>query len=237
MQYVKFQLVDFETGVSAALATPGINGKVIPTQLTGLSVAWVRGDYYFGTVNDSVTANPTNYIFILTPADFATAVQDELAQRKTETIQTICQLAINLRAGIVDGWYHWSELAGGSTKYNQALLAQAATTETEAQTNAPLVALEATTRGITTKALADIIVADYNAMAELDAKLCGTRGAKCDAINAITFDPANPLACLATWSSTEADPSGAKDPMGNPRQVGVYDVNRGWPAVNLSAPS
>ena len=58
---IKYAKVDSVTGISEIIAT-ATNGAIHPT-LSGLSQTFDWGQYYYGTVDDSASADASNFIF------------------------------------------------------------------------------------------------------------------------------------------------------------------------------
>ena len=82
---IKWIKVDSVTGVSEAIA-PTTNGAVNPN-LSGLNQTFDWGQYQYGTVDDSVTVDPSNHIYEITDgewiADIKGKIEELVAEWKT----------------------------------------------------------------------------------------------------------------------------------------------------------
>lgn len=239
-KYVSFSRVDAVTGISVNIATSN-HGSVNPplTGLVTLFQSQVGNVHYIGTCDDSNVANPSNGITILDAAAYDLEITNELARRKTEAINQIYAIAKNLidKETVL---YHAAEMAAGINKVQLAesvlaVSAQPGSTQAQIDAAGGVVTQEAMTRKVTTQALAQIIMNSFSVFTQMASLVAGTRGLKCDAINSITFDANNPLACLNAFSSTIPAVDSNNNPiMLNGQQVTrlKYDVNLDWPPLS-----
>jgi len=128
-------------------------------------------------------------------ADWDIGVTAIFDKYRNTFIQNTYTKAINIRETIVS-MYHSSEISEGDKKYTQALAAVDASTDTEADDAAPALFVEATTRGITTKALAVLVIARYESFVAAAAVISGRRGQITDGINAFAIDTTDTTAFI-----------------------------------------
>lgn len=198
MKYFKFAQVSVDTGISWVIAQP-VTGPKMP-DLPGLNVVAQLShdkDFYVGTVDDSATQNPDNYIFEITFEQYGKELKDHinhtLGMWKNEMVQD--EKAI--RAGIL-GKYHETASLAGIYKYEQAKALIA-----DANAEASDVRAEATLRGITPVALANRIITNHESFRATERKIAGVRGKITDRMEAFVFNDSDPVASFNEFFSEE----------------------------------
>jgi hypothetical protein len=185
MNLVKYQLVDSVTG-EFTNNQPTKNGLSAPN-IDGLECKVHDGLTFYGTCADTVTSvlPPAQ---LLNQADMTKELSALFTKLQSAKLEKLNKIAIAKRNTLISNTYHSSELTAGLVKYQQAQLATAATTDTNADTIAPQLAVEAKVRGITTKALAAKVEESYTTLMTMEAQLSGYHGKLADTINALVFD-------------------------------------------------
>jgi hypothetical protein len=206
MKYIKWHLIDAVTGKYTNDCMTE-NGLTHPS-IAGLDCKLSYNELYYGTCSDTVTTVDLPAV-IMTSADLATELASIFAELKKDKLSNVAKIAINKRAELLDSSYHSSEITAGVVKYQQALLAQAAATDADADTAAPQLAMEATTRGCTTKVLANLVIAKYTAFMNLEASIAGYCGKLNDQIKEVVWVDA--------------------DLFDNFNKLSAIDINSGWP--------
>ena len=224
MKYFKYAKVDSVTGVSVRIED-SVNGPYHPA-LPDLDIKFER-DYVFAIAGDAAIADPSNFIFELTENEMFDEIKREVELRKQDYINQCDVVETNIRNAFMST--HSTELAAAAFKVPEAKAALEATDE-QADVVAPHVKAEADVRGITTKDMAQKIIDKFNAYMAAEATVSGVSGKKRDAIKKITFDEADPFACLDEFGM-QVD-SGDLDPIGNPMKRPKYDINVGWPSFS-----
>ena len=174
---IKWIKVDSVTGVSEANAKPK-NGSVNPN-LSGLSQSFDWGQYQYGTVDDSVTVDPSNHIHEITDAEWISDITGKINEFVREWKVVVYEQEIELRKKEL-GTYADSVYASASGyKYDAAVAFISSATPNAGLTT------EAFYRGITVGTLAAKIKANHEAYITKEAKIAGVRGLYSDRIDGI----------------------------------------------------
>ena len=174
---IKWIKVDSVTGVSEA-TTKAKNGSVNPN-LSGLSQSFDWGQYQYGTVDDSVTVDPSNHIHEITDAEWITDITGKINEFVREWKVLVYEKEVELRK-VELGTYADSVYASASGyKYDAAVAFISSATPNAGLTT------EAFYRGITVGTLAAKIKANHEAYITKEAKIAGVRGLYSDRIDGI----------------------------------------------------
>ena len=174
---IKWIKVDSVTGVSEA-TTKAKNGAVHPN-LSGLSQSFDWGQYQYGTVDDSVTVDPSNHIHEITDAEWITDITGKINEFVREWKGLVYEKEVELRK-VELGTYADSVYASASGyKYDAAVAFISSATPNAGLTT------EAFYRGITVGTLAAKIKANHEAYITKEAKIAGVRGLYSDRIDGI----------------------------------------------------
>lgn len=193
MKYVKYYLVDPTTQKVIHPTAPAPNGRTHPS-LVGLDVRLSIVDAdgysaYIATCDTGNTIDPQSGIEELTETEAIAAIEGGFNKLKEDFKLRVYARAKRLREQLVDQFYHHTEISyGASVKRKEAEDAKAAATESDTDSVAPTLAIEASFRGVTTKELADMVILEFNELKDNEAKLAGIRGNKTDALKNTTFD-------------------------------------------------
>ena len=174
---IKWIKVDSVTGVSEANAK-ATNGATNPN-LSGLSQSFDWGQYQYGTVDDSVTVDPSNHIHEITDAEWITDITGKINEFVREWKVLVYEKEVELRK-VELGTYADSVYASASGyKYDAAVAFISSATPNAGLTT------EAFYRGITVGTLAAKIKANHEAYITKEAKIAGVRGLYSDRIDGI----------------------------------------------------
>lgn len=190
MKLLKCKLVDAFTG----LYTNGIlteNGLTLPA-IPWLDIKLVYSETYYGICNDDNVADTDVFKLsgkntILTEAELISELKVIFEVYRQNKLTEIWALAKAKRAQYT-GEYHPVELTAGLSKYTQAILITSEMSDIEADAIAPIIAAEATERGITTRALSVKIINQYNSLMMLEATIGGYTGKLADTIRSVTWE-------------------------------------------------
>ena len=174
---IKWIKIDSVTGVSEAI-TPAKNGATNPN-LSGLSQTFDWGQYQYGTADDSVSTDDSNFVYEITDAEWITDIQGKIEEYVREWQTVVYESEIDLRKKEL-GTYADSVYASSSGyKY------EAATAFISSATPNAGLTTEAFYRGITVGTLAAKIKANHEAYITKEAKITGIRGLISDRIDGI----------------------------------------------------
>ena len=174
---IKWIKVDSVTGVSEATTQPK-NGSVHPN-LSGLAQQFDLGQYYYGTADDSVSANDSNHIHEITDAEYIRDIHGKIAEFVRTWKTVIYEQEIDLRKKEL-GTYADSVYASASGyKYDAAVAFISSATPNAGLTT------EAFYRGTTVGTLAAKIKTNHEAYITKEAKITGIRGLYSDRIDGI----------------------------------------------------
>jgi hypothetical protein len=174
---IKWIKVDSVTGVSEA-TTQATNGAVNPT-LSGLTEQFDWGQYHYGTVDDSVSANDSNHIHEITDGQWIADIKGKIEEFVREWKTVIYEEELDLRKNQL-GIYADSVYASASGyKYDAATAFISSATPNAGLTT------EAFYRGTTVGTVAAKIKTNHEAYITKDAKISGLRGLMYDRIDGI----------------------------------------------------
>ena len=174
---IKWIKIDSVTGVSEAI-TPAKNGATNPN-LSGLSQTFDWGQYQYGTVDDSVTVDPSNHIHEITDAEWITDITGKINEFVREWKVVAYERELDLRKEQL-GTYADSVYASASGyKYDAAVAFISSATPNAGLTT------EAFYRGTTVGTLAAKIKTNHEAYITKEAKITGIRGLYTDRIDGI----------------------------------------------------
>ena len=169
-------------------------GKVLPN-ISGLDVVAISKDsfgidYCYSTCNDD--ADLSTYtapgLFSITYEQWITEIQESFVTMKTDKIRRAYGFAANNKRHLVEEWFLLTEVAVFAHKKYEAEMALSAADDASADLAAPNLKIEASARGITTKALAQKVITNFNSYMEFESKVSGARGKAVDEISLITLD-------------------------------------------------
>ena len=174
---IKWIKVDSVTGVSEA-TTKAKNGAVNPN-LSGLTQTFDWGQYWYGTADDSVSANDSNHIHEITDAEWITDIYGKIDEFVRTWKVVAYEKEIDLRKREL-GTYADSVYASASGyKYDAAVAFISSATPNAGLTT------EAFYRGTTVGTLAAKIKTNHEAYITKDAKISGLRGLYSERIDGI----------------------------------------------------
>jgi len=174
---IKWIKVDSVTGVSEAI-TAATSGAVNPN-LSGLTQTFDWGQYWYGTADDSVSANDSNHIHEITDAEWITDITGKIDEFIRDWKVEIYERELDLRKKEL-GTYADSVYASSSGyKYDAATAFISSATPNAGLTT------EAFYRGTTVGTLAAKIKTNHEAYITKEAKIAGVRGLYCDRIDGI----------------------------------------------------
>ena len=174
---IKWIRVDSVTGVSEAITKPQ-NGAVNPN-LSGLTETFDWGQYRYGTVDDSVSADDSNHIHEISDAEWITDITGKIDEFVRTWKVDIYEQEIDLRKKEL-GTYADSVYASASGyKYDAATAFISSATPNAGLTT------EAFYRGTTVSTLANKIKTNHEAYITKEAKIAGIRGLLYDRIDGI----------------------------------------------------
>ena len=174
---IKWIRVDSVTGVSEAITQP-TNGAANPN-LSGLVQSFDWGQYHYGTVDDSVSANDSNFIHEISDGEWIADIKGKIEEYVSEWKTVVYESEVELRKSEL-GTYADSVYASSSGyKY------EAATAFISSATANAGLTTEAFYRGTTVGTLAAKIKTNHEAYITKDAKISGLRGLLYDRIDGI----------------------------------------------------
>ena len=174
---IKWIKVDSVTGVSEAITKP-TNGTANPN-LSGLTETFDWGQYHYGTADDSVSTDDSNFIHEITDAEWITDITGKINEFVREWKVVVYEREVELRKKEL-GTYADSVYASASGyKYDAAVAFISSATPNAGLTT------EAFYRGTTVGTLAAKIKTNHEAYITNDAKISGLRGMIIDRIDGI----------------------------------------------------
>ena len=174
---IKWIKVDSVTGVSEAITKPK-NGAANPN-LSGLTEQFDWGQYKYGTADDSVSTDDSNYIHEITDAEYITDITGKIQEFVREWKTVVYEQEVELRKKEL-GTYADSVYASASGyKYDAAVAFISSATPNAGLTT------EAFYRGTTVSTLANKIKTNHEAYITKEAKIAGIRGLLFDRIDGI----------------------------------------------------
>lgn len=193
MKYIKHYYVDpvtlepFSTDASV-----GVNGKTHPP-IPNLDVKfWLTDtngvDICYSVIGD-IDVSSVAGVTELTEEEWFNEVEADFLKQKENRKNQVFVIVQQIKSEIIDKWWHPSEIAAAMTiKLAESQAALAAADEAAARNVAPFLTIEADTRMITVKELAQRVMSNYNGLIAGEALVSGHRGLLCDQIEAIVFD-------------------------------------------------
>ena len=175
---IKWIQVDAGTGVSVAI-TPPAEGATNPN-LSGLVEQFDWGQYHYGTVDDSVSANDSNHIHEITDGEWIADIKGKIGEYVREWKTVVYEQELDLRKEQLGTYADSVYASAAGYKYDAA-----AAFISSATPNAGLTT-EAFYRGCTVSTLANKIKTNHEAYIEKEAKISGLRGMIYDRIDGIT---------------------------------------------------
>jgi len=174
---IKWIKVDSVTGVSEAITKP-TNGTANPN-LSGLTETFDWGQYHYGTADDSVSTDDSNFIHEITDAEWITDITGKINEFVREWKVVVYEREVELRKKEL-GTYADSVYASASGyKYDAAVAFISSATPNAGLTT------EAFYRGTTVGTLAAKIKTNHEAYITKEAKISGLRGMMYDRIDGI----------------------------------------------------
>ena len=238
MKIFKFLSVDAKTGISVEIER-SLEGPTRPN-LPGIGEVFYFGGWMYAEADDTAEANPGNYIFEVTEADFEEAIRGEFEGIKTARIANAYEEERGIREALFGNKYHGSATVAGVYKYEQAKALLA-----DSKADAPEVKAEADARGVSAAVIAQRIVDNHEAFRLKEAQLAGLRGKIVDRLQALTFDETDALGSwkeltertevIGTLPERAGGPALADRPEGNNDvKVGYYSPSLGlrWEWLN-----
>jgi len=198
MKYFKFAQISADTGVSWVIEQP-ISGPSYPP-LPGLNVTvqlMQDSRFYLGTANNTAKADPDNYIFLLTPSEYAQELKGHVEAHRQERLDRIYSEEKEFRQSVF-GKYDDTASIAGIYKYEEAkqLLADPTAPALEVRN-------EAEVRGVDPVVMAERIVANHEAFRDKESKIAGLRGMVFDRLTDFEFDLDDADASYADFFSQE----------------------------------
>ena len=215
---IKWIRVDSVTGVSEAITKPQ-NGAVNPN-LSGLTETFDWGQYRYGTVDDSVSADDSNHIHEISDAEWITDITGKIDEFVRTWKVDIYEQEIDLRKKEL-GTYADSVYASSSGyKYDAAVAFISSATPNAGLTT------EAFYRGTTVSTLANKIKTNHEAYITKEAKIAGIRGLLYDRIDGIIagIDTSTVAKALESYAGIHTEEKIGTRTMG----IDTTDVNVGY---------
>lgn len=201
MKYFKFTQVYSETqqSVLVSSAPETYDNRVFPSCIDNLNVIWTSSPYYFGTGDDSSTADPANLVTELPLSDFIAELTTTVDNYK-DTEKNVITSSYNIRHEQLLKQFEYSNPTSVVYKYTEAdAFLQDGTLTGWLQA-------ESTAAGISTESLAQDYVDDYNSFRIEEAKLSGLRTKCNNRIALMTVEPdGSNLIDISTYQSRTED--------------------------------
>ena len=174
---IKWIKVDSVTGVSEAI-TQSVNGTGNPN-LSGLVETFDWGQYHYGTADDSVSTDDSNFVHEISDGEWIADIKGTIEEYVRTWKTVVYENELDLRKAEL-GTYADSVYASASGyKYEAATAFLSSATANAGLTT------EAFYRGTTVTALANKIKTNHEAYITKDAKISGLRGLLFDRIDGI----------------------------------------------------
>jgi hypothetical protein len=204
---IKWMKVDSVTGVSHMVALSQ-NGLTDPnlSGLTDGNFDW--NDFEYGTCDDSVTADPSNFIIELTDEQWISDIQEKANYQLGNWKAEIYKAEKDLRNEQLGTYGESVYAAGAGYKYDAAVEFL-----NNGTANAGLTT-EANIRGISVTALATKIKNNHEDFITKDAKIAGLRGMMYDRINAVAINTTSVTTALNSYAGIHTDEIIGTDPTG-----------------------
>ena len=174
---IKWAKVDSVTGVSEIIAT-ATNGAIHPT-LSGLESSFDWGQFYYGTADDSVTADDSNYILEISDAEWISDITGKIQEFVRDWDGEAYKEERDLRETELGNYADSVYASASGYKYDAAVAFISSATPNAGLTT------EAFYRGTTVGTLAAKIKTNHEGYIEKEAKIAGLRGLITDRISGI----------------------------------------------------
>ena len=174
---IKWIKVDSVTGVSQATTKP-TNGSVHPN-LSGLTQTFDWGQYFYGTADDSVSADDSNHIHEITDAEWITDIYGKIDEFVRTWKVVAYEKELDLRKKELGTYADSVYASAAGYKYDAAVAFISSATPNAGLTT------EAFYRGTTVGTLAAKIKTNHEAYITKEAKITGLRGLYSDRIDGI----------------------------------------------------
>jgi len=169
-------------------------GRTLP-QIDSLSVVATVKDpmgidvcFSYCPNESDISAYSAPGLFEISYEQWITEIQEHFLNNKNEKIHRVYRFAANNKRPLVEDWFFPTEFSLFNYKKEQADLAISAATDVDADLIAPSLKLEASIRGISTKDLAQKVIANFNFYIDYESKVSGARGKAVDEIATFTLD-------------------------------------------------
>ena len=215
---IKWIKVDSVTGVSEAITNP-LNGSTNPN-LSGLVESFDWGQYHYGTADDSVSINDSNYIHEISDGEWIADIKGKIEEYVRTWKTVVYENELDLRKTEL-GTYADSVYASASGyKYEAATAFLSSATANAGLTT------EAFYRGTTVNTVATKIKANHEAYITKDAKISGLRGLYSDRIDGIVagIDTSTVAKALESYAGIHTSEKVGERNTG----IGTEDVNAGF---------
>tara|TARA_B100000287_G_scaffold158544_1_gene149562 strand:- start:2870 stop:3574 length:705 start_codon:yes stop_codon:yes gene_type:complete len=174
---IKWAKVDSVTGISEIIAT-ATNGAIHPT-LSGLESTFDWGQFYYGTADDSVTVDASNFIFEISDAEWISDITGKIQEFVRDWDGEAYKEERDLRESELGNYADSVYASASGYKYDAAVAFISSATPNAGLTT------EAFYRDCTVGTLAAKIKTNHEAYIEKEAKIAGLRGLITDRINGI----------------------------------------------------
>lgn len=184
MKYVKFSLVDVETGISVLIKRPGKKGVKNPN-LEGLEVFFSdfrMPEWHYGSIPDTTITDPENENYEITIEEFKWIVKDNIENAIIHQKAKLYKDEIEARE-ILLSKYHPTAIIAGVKKYEEAVAYLNDNTLVF-----PNLDLEAQYSLQTTKELAEKIKKNYESFIKADRQISGIRSGMQKRLSTYVFD-------------------------------------------------
>ena len=215
---IKWIRVDSVTGVSEAITKPQ-NGAVNPN-LSGLTETFDWGQYRYGTVDDSVSADDSNHIHEISDAEWITDITGKIDEFVRTWKVDIYEQEIDLRKKELGTYADSVYESASGYKYDAATAFISSATPNAGLTT------EAFYRGTTVSTLANKIKTNHEAYITKEAKIAGIRGLLYDRIDGIIagIDTSTVAKALESYAGIHTEEKIGTRTMG----IDTTDVNVGY---------
>ena len=204
---IKWMKVDSVTGISHMVALSE-NGLTDP-DLSGLtSGGFDWNDFEYGTCDDSVTADPSNFIIEITDEQWISDIQEKANYQLGCWKAEIYKAEKDLRNEQLGTYGESAYAAGAGYKYDAAVEFL-----NNGTANAGLTT-EANIRGISVTALATKIKNNHEDFVDKEAKIAGIRGMMTDRLDSVAINTTSVTTALNSYAGIHTDEIIATEPTG-----------------------
>lgn len=200
MKYFKFAKISADTGISWAIEQP-ISGPSWP-DLPGLDLSKAiqlatNPTYYVASVGNAARSDSDNHIFHITSEQYAKEIQEHVLHNLNREKDSVYEAEYLFRNSTFNKYHDTASIAG-IYKYEQAKSLVA-----DVDADAPVIRIEAASRGIDPVAMANRIIENHDSFRNKEAKISGIRGKILDRLNAYEFDLTDPEGSYEEFMSEE----------------------------------